>query len=295
MQGIATLGYCVFEVSNLDTWETFATDVIGFQAGERTPDRLDLRMDELRMRVQLELGPDDDLKAAGWVFDTERDLVDFVDGARRSGVDVSELGSETARRRSVEAVFGIEDPNGFRHELAFGPSAAPLSQPFRSKVLVGTFVTGALGFGHLLPVSKDYAGTVSFYRDILGLRISDFIRQELAPGIVADATFFHTRTGRHHSLATAALPGNKRLNHAMVQTTTLDDVGLALDRCHAAGVRIMMGMGHHPNDRMTSFYAVTPSGFSLEFGWGGIVIDDDDWEVRTYSQLSDWGHARGAR
>ena len=61
-------------------------------------------------------------------------------------------------------------------------------------------------------------------------------------------------------------------------------------RLRIAGVPIMMGPGHHPNDQMFSFYCVTPSGFGLEFGWGGIVIDDDHWEVRTYSQPSDWGH-----
>jgi hypothetical protein len=46
----------------------------------------------------------------------------------------------------------------------------------------------------------------SGYREVLGLRYSDRIRQEMAPGIYADATFFHTATGRHHSLATGAFP-----------------------------------------------------------------------------------------
>jgi hypothetical protein len=42
---------------------------------------------------------------------------------------------------------------------------------------------------------------------------------------------------------------------------------------------------------MFSFYVVTPSGFMIEYGYGGLVIDDRDWEVRSYPQLSDWGHA----
>jgi hypothetical protein len=82
----------------------------------------------------------------------------------------------------------------------------------------------------------------------------------------------------------------KRIHHFMVQASDMNDVGLAYDRCLNAGVPIMMGPGHHPNDQMFSFYCVTPSGFGLEFGWGGIVIDDANWEVRTYSQPSDWGH-----
>ena len=76
----------------------------------------------------------------------------------------------------------------------------------------------------------------------------------------------------------------------MVQVEDMNDVGLAWQRCKAAGVPFLMDLGHHPNDQMFSFYVVTPGGFGPEVGWGGIVIDDDDWEVRSYSQLSDWGH-----
>ena len=28
----------------------------------------------------------------------------------------------------------------------------------------------------------------------------------------------------------------------------------------------------HPNDHMFSFYVRTPSGFSVEYGWGGLLI-----------------------
>ncbi|MFD0567797.1 hypothetical protein ACFQ2M_41870 [Kitasatospora saccharophila] len=33
----------------------------------------------------------------------------------------------------------------------------------------------------------------------------------------------------------------------------------------------------HPNDHMFSFYVRTPSGFSVEYGWGGLLIDDATW------------------
>jgi hypothetical protein len=41
---------------------------------------------------------------------------------------------------------------------------------------------------------------------------------------------------------------------------------------------------------MLSFYALTPSGFQFEFGWGGRKVDDATWETTTYSQVSEWGH-----
>ncbi len=55
------------------------------------------------------------------------------------------------------------------------------------------------------------------------------------------------------------------------------------------GIPIASTLGRHTNDRMTSFYAVTPSGFQIEYGRGGVKIDDTTWDVRTYD-ASTWGH-----
>ena len=45
------------------------------------------------------------------------------------------------------------------------------------------------------------------------------------------------------------------------------------------------------NDRTVSFYLGCPSGFALEYGWGGRVIDDATWQVECYDSVdSIWGH-----
>jgi hypothetical protein len=42
---------------------------------------------------------------------------------------------------------------------------------------------------------------------------------------------------------------------------------------------------------MFSFYVVSPGGFNVEFGWKGLMVDDDTWTVRTYSGRGElWGH-----
>jgi hypothetical protein len=82
----------------------------------------------------------------------------------------------------------------------------------------------------------------------------------------------------------------KRIHHIMVECADHNDVGLAYDRCQRAGVPIMMELGHHPNDKMFSFYMISPSGFAIEYGAGGIVVDDATWTVKHYTELSDWGH-----
>lgn len=292
MSEISSLGYLVINASDLDQWESFACHLLGMQVGKRTDDLLTLRMDERQQRIIIESGSIDDLTSLGWEFSTQRDLAVYLDGLRSKGVQIREHAAADTSRRGVEVLFSCEDPNGLSHEFYYGPTFAPISQPFSSPLFCGPgFETGDLGVGHALVVAKDYAKSVDFYNDILGLKISDYIRDsDIFPGVTVDATFLHTKTGRHHSLATAAMPSEKVLNHMMVQVKSLDDLGLAYDRVREAGIPVIMDIGHHPNDRMTSFYVVTPSGFGLEYGWGGVVINDDEWVIKNYSELSDWGH-----
>ena len=219
------------------------------------------------------------------------ELQAYVARLRECGVDVTEV-TGTARGREMEKIYSCLDPIGFRHEFCYGPKLAPMSQPFHSPLIVGDgFETGDLGVGHVFVVTQDADESVRFYTETLGLRISDYIRDsETMPDVTVDGVFMHTRTGRHHSIATAQIPWRKRVHHMMIQVKSLDDVGLAFDRVRKAEIPVVLDIGHHPNDRMVSFYILTPSGFALEYGWGGLVIDENNWQVRTFSQLSDWGH-----
>ncbi|SDE38949.1 VOC family protein [Paraburkholderia lycopersici] len=291
MSDISTLGYVVLNVSDLDQWESFATDILGLQVGQRTDNSISLRMDEREQNILLERGTADDLAALGWEFDTFEALREYVDELRAKDVNVIECDGQVTQSRKAERVFYCIDPEGLRHEFFTGPKIAPLSKPFRSKVLVSGFETGRLGVGHTFCIAQDYPGAVKFATEKLGLRLSDYIRDsETFPGVTVDATFLHSATGRHHSIGLAYMPFPKKMHHLMVQVKSLDDVGLAFDRVRKAGVPVVMEIGHHPNDGMVSFYCAAPSGFAIEFGWGGLVIDDSTWNVRTYSQLDDWGH-----
>lgn len=292
---ISSLGYVVLGGSDLDAWAGFARDILGFHvSADEGGNALALRMDERSHRVIVEKSDADDILEAGWEFDTEAQLARYVERLRAQGVAVERAGREACARRRVEALYYCDDPNGFRHAFYFGPRIASMSDPFRSTVLRGTgFVTGALGVGHIVVRAIDAAASLDFYRNTLGLKVSDYIRAEIVPGVDVDITFFHTTGGRHHSLATGSLPGEKRIGHLMVQLQDINDVGLAYDRCIAAGLPIVMHLGRHPNDRMFSFYVRSPSGFAIEYGHGGIVVDDANWQVVTHQRLSDWGHRRG--
>lgn len=297
MADIANLGYLVLGVSDLDAWEHFAVDVVGLQAGRRTPgEALALRMDDYAQRMLLVRHEADDLLAAGWEMPNDEALDRFVAQRRAAGHAVEAGDAALAVQRGVARLFWCEDPDGIRHEFYVGATRAAMADPFRSKVMRDGFSTGRLGVGHLVAVPKDTVATDTFVRQVLGLKVSDYISGEIAPGVVLDIAFFHAATGRHHSLACAKVPfpHAKRIHHIMVEALDMNDVGLAYDRCVAAGLPIVMELGHHPNDGMFSFYVKTPSGFALEFGAGGIVVDDAHWEVRRYAQLSDWGHRNPA-
>src|SRR5205809_494451 len=82
----------------------------------------------------------------------------------------------------------------------------------------------------------------------------------------------------------------KRLNHFMLQAKTLDDVGATYYLCQDQGVPIARSLGRHTNDHMVSFYLRTPSGFEVEYGWGGRVVDDSTWQVQLHTAGSMWGH-----
>lgn len=289
MTGVKELGYVVYEVSSLTDWEHFGVDLLGMQIGERFDGGFTLRTDEKAHRWVIVEGPADDLVRSGYVLDTDAELDLLVQKLRDGGVEVTEGDAELAAVRKVDRIFTTVDPLGNTLELVVGLADAPT--PFESAQLLGKFVTGTGGAGHqvLLAHGVPRETYLAFYQDLLGFKISDIIVEELAPGIVADLIFLHCNP-RHHTVAFGDLPSPKSTHHFMVEVTDIRDVGRAYDRCMDAKQPFEMTLGMHPNDHMFSFYVFTPSGFSVEYGWGGLLIDDETWEVQTLDALHSWGH-----
>jgi biphenyl-2,3-diol 1,2-dioxygenase len=113
---------------------------------------------------------------------------------------------------------------------------------------------------------------------------------QISPEFALELEFYHCNP-RHHTLALAPVPTPKRLHHFMLQAATLDDVGFALDRVAAAKVPLTNTLGKHTNDHMVSFYARTPSGFEVEYGWGAREVGPT-WRVAHHDRVSIWGHQR---
>ena len=289
MTGVTQLGYMGFEVSDLEAWEKFATTVLGMQIVRRDADGgFALRMDSYQYRLFVTPGDADDVSVFGWQVTDEAALNEIVGRLEGAGVAVTGGTAEDTAQRGVQQLAKFRDTAGNPCELYWGPSKAV--EPFSSEVTRSGFIADDMGLGHCVVTAESQADAHAFYGELLGFNLSDHIRCDLQ-GYNVDIEFMHTpgNASRHHTVAFGG-PQQKRIHHFMIETRSLDDVGLCMDRTLRSGLRLAQTLGRHPNDRMVSFYAHTPSGFQFEFGWGGRIVDDDKWEPTEYDQVSEWGH-----
>lgn len=282
---VVRLGYLAIESADLDGWRKLACDILGLGAVPEGEDRLLLRMDEESFRFDIQRGPRDGVRAIGWEVGGKKELDALYESLEGSGYSPNRGDASSAAERGVSELFRFEDPEGQSLECYYGReiSPAPFSSPTGAQ-----FVTGNLGMGHLFQAVSDPAPYEELYIDLLGFRVTDYI--ELQPGCIA--TFAHANA-RHHSFAWAPLAhAPKGIRHVMLEVDDLETVGRAWDRVEAGDAPIASTPGSHSNDRMFSFYVWTPSGFQIEYGFGGRVIETASWQPHRYSVASNWGHHR---
>lgn len=287
--GILGLGYIGLNVTDLEAWTEYATKVLGVMLADSTDDARRFRIDSQAWRIAVERGDRDDLAFVGLEVGDAFALAEVRRRLLDARVDVEDADVALIDARRVTGMFSCEDPDGLRVEVYYGP-AQTTEIPFASPAGVSAFVGGEQGLGHVVLSAPDIEATRRFFKDLLGFRLSDIIRMRLGPGAALDLEFYHCNP-RHHTLALVPAPGPKRLHHFMLQAATLNDVGFTLDRAEAAGVQIVQTLGRHTNDHMVSFYARTPSGFDVEFGFGAQEVGES-WRVVRHDRPSSWGHKR---
>ncbi|MEZ4287419.1 MAG: VOC family protein [Polyangiales bacterium] len=289
--GVEQLGYLGFGVSDLAAWEKFMTRVLGTELVHRGEDgSMAFRHDDHAQRFFIHPDPSDDLLFVGWQAQNSEALDAIEKRLIAAGVEVKRGSEDLCAQRRVRGLISFVDPAGVPVEVFYGPAMA--KEPFRSDYIGSSFVANDLGLGHLVVSTNHRDESRDFYINNLGFKLSDYIICDLG-GYHVDVCFLHINP-RHHSLAMGG-PMPKKIHHFLLQVGSMDDVGLTYDRARDAGVVIEQELGRHPNDRMFSFYAQTPSGFQFEFGWGGREIDDAVWEPTTYNAISEWGHRRPPR
>jgi len=295
MASVSQLGYLGLNVSDVGEWERFASELLGLQVVGSTPQGFFMRMDEYHHRFIVRQGGEDDVAFIGWEVADQRALRELADQLKNDGIEAAAGSAEEAKTRGVLEFIKFNDPSGIPSEAYFGP-LMNFNEPFKSPRPLSGFQTGTMGLGHIVIRVDDSAGSLHFYRDVLGMRVSDFIELPMGHrlGQQLMLTFMHCNP-RHHSLAFGQIPAQKRLMHFMLQAKTLDDVCSTMYLVQDRGIPITATLGRHTNDHMVSFYMRSPSGFEIEYGFGARTVDDATWKVQQHRSGSMWGHWRADR
>lgn len=280
---ITALGYIGIQSSRLDDWGRMATELLGMQQVDRGGRLRAFRMDDRKQRLIVDGGGDAGLAAMGWEVASSAELDLLAGRLDDHGIEVTRGSRALADQRHVTELISFLDPAGNLLEVFWKPELA--SDPFTPGRPISGFRTGALGMGHVVISVEDVEPLLPFYRDLLGFKVSDF-------GLKPYKLYFFHVNGRHHSFAMVGA-GRRALHHFMMEAGSLDDVGQGYDLAQLEEGRIAYTLGRHTNDHMTSFYVNTPSGFFVEYGWAGRVIDPNTWQPHeTFDGPSLWGHER---
>lgn len=289
MIDIRGLSYFVAESTDPVQWQRYAQDVLGMMVSEAPAGGMYVKMDERPFRMLVVPGGESRYLASGWELANERafnaamETLDQADVSWRLGT------AEQCDQRGVQALLHVTDPSGNRHELSWGHRSD--CQPFISPQGVPGFITGDMGLGHTVLPAPNFDATLAFAKEVLGFELSDifnFRPDPSAPPIRIH--FLHCKNSRHHSLALAEYPVPSGCVHVMVEVESMTEVGRAYDRSIAHNVPQSATLGQHLNDRMTSFYMKTPSGFDLEYGYGGLLVDWQEHSAFEFTRVSLWGH-----
>ena len=280
---IRSLGYVGIRSRELADWPDYAARFLGMEQVDGGRERLAFRMDDRAQRFFVERGSAGAERSFGWEVADAAALERLGARLERAGVTVARGSRALADSRRVADLLSFQDPAGNRLEAFHGPELA--DRPFRPGRAISGFRTGPLGLGHAVLTVERVDDVLPFYRDLLGFRLSDYALRPFK------AYFLHINA-RHHSIAMIET-GRNGLHHLMLELFSLDDVGQGYDLAQADPDRVAVTLGRHTNDFMTSFYARSPAGFMVEYGWGGRDIEVENWTPQEcVDGPSLWGHER---
>ncbi len=281
---VSRLAYLGIATDNLDAWDHYARAVLGVHV-EREAGELRLRLDDKHCRMRVQQQARNGASFFGWEIADGMALETVAARLDQAAVPTAWGDEAECAQRGVGAFIWFRDPLGNRVEICRDHAAASAEEPLRLSRPLSGFKTGRLGLGHVVLMHSDVDAARHFYTEVLGMRLSDYTERPF------DAQFYHINE-RHHSFAIIR-NARKGMHHLMLELLELDDVGQTYDLLEVEGVRLGASLGRHANDHMTSFYMFTPSGFMIEYGWGGRAIDVDEWHAEKMDcGPSLWGHDR---
>ncbi|NKY43682.1 VOC family protein [Nocardia cerradoensis] len=290
MTEIKGLGYVRVLATDIERWRELGFDVLGFAPGFGVEaDALHFRMDERPARITVERAEVDRVSAVGWEVRDGAALRRLAATVEAAGFECTPMSQELADRRKVEAGFCMKDPGGTPLEFFHGPvlEHSPVLTKYGQR-----FVTGAQGLGHVVMPTTHFEESYTFYTETLGFLPRGAFRMPSPPDAPPQRIRFLGVNQRHHSLAIMpSLEGrDPGLIHVMVEVDELDAVGRAYDQVMARDFPVSSTLGRHTNDKMVSFYVRVPGGWDIEYGTGGVLVDESYYTAEEITADSYWGH-----
>jgi 2,3-dihydroxybiphenyl 1,2-dioxygenase len=283
IMGIEALGYIGVRAKDVGDWASYGENFLGLQRIDKSRSSLAFRMDDRKQRLVVDADGGQGIGFFGWEVADAAALDAVAARIEAAGTKVARGSRALAGERHVEDLIVLNDPGGNRLEIFHG--AQTTADPFKPGRNISGFRTGPLGMGHVVMHFERIAEVMAFYQNVLEFKLSDYWLRPF-PGY-----FFHVNP-RHHSIAFVE-SGINMVHHMMMELYSFDDVGQGYDLALGEPERIGVTLGRHSGDYVTSFYTWNPSGFLVEYGWGGQLVDDSTWRPfeRKFGP-SLWGHER---
>jgi catechol 2,3-dioxygenase-like lactoylglutathione lyase family enzyme len=184
------------------------------------------------------------------------------------------------------------DPAGFRVDILYGQASVgllPRRDPIELNAAVGRRRYGktvrvsptpsaVMRLGHIGLMVPDFASSLAFYRDLLGMKPSDDYFAGPPTNVVA--SFMHCGLGAtytdHHTIAViTARDGVARFDHSAFEVVDLDDVMQGNQYLKSKGYRHSWGVGRHVQGSQIFDYWRDPYGNKIEHWTDGDLVNDD--------------------
>ena len=235
------MGYVHLKVKNLDESLAFWTRAVPLEISSRQGNTVFLRGGMQHHWIVLEESAEPGLGRVALEVETRTELDLFEAHLRAQGVAV-EAGDGLASAR-VDRYLRFNDPASNPLELYCDMIAMPTPPTPR--------IVQVLDIQHVVLAAADTRAAAAFYRDVLGMRESDWIER--------DVCFLHMKNGWHHGIGVGGFGGaGSGLNHICFQPPGLDDVMRARATVRKLGYPITMDLLRHAPSTSVGFYFAGP-------------------------------------